>query len=462
MNGPSVAHASDPERAIAAVLANATAAGAARVSFGCFDWNGRLRATQYPVDSLARALRDGLPLTSAIFATDTAERPMLTGHFHDPANGYRDAWLQPDPWSVRPDPYTDGAPGLLVLGELHGEFASCCPRAILRRELDALARLGFGCRAAFELEYHVLLETPASLRAKVPAALERHPALERMYSYVDQALAAPLFDATRAAAVACRIPVHSLHAEFSGLLEVALGVSDGLAAADHAGLFKALAKIVARRHGALAVFMAQLATPFESAGGHLNVSLRALADDRPVFHAPGGACDPALRGFIGGLQRYTPGLLLLHLPHLNSYKRFRGDGFAPRTNSWGHDNKTCASRIVTANPELARIEFRVPGADLNPHLALAAVLAAGRRGIELEIAPSPPVDGDAAATDAPRGPAFPLEFAAAIAAWRESAFARETFGDLFVDAYALSREWEIDELARTVTDWELRQFGEGV
>jgi glutamine synthetase len=462
VSDPNVVHASALEREIALVRANASADGVARVSFGCFDWNGRLRATQYPVDALGKALRDGLPLTSAIFATDTTERPILTGHFHDPANGYRDAWLQPDPRSVRPDPYTDGAPALLVLGDLQGEFASCCPRAILRRQLDALACLGFGTRAAFELEYHVLLETPASLRAKVPAALERHPALERMYSFVDQALAAPLFDATRAAAAACDIPVHSLHAEFSGLLEVALGVSDGLVAADNAGLFKALAKIVARRHGALASFMAQLATPFESAGGHLNLSLRSLADDSPVFHAPGGCCNAVLRGFIGGLQRYTPELLLLHLPHLNSYKRFRGDSFAPRTNSWGYDNKTCACRIVTANPDLARIEFRVPGADLNPHLALAAVLAAGRRGIEQGLAPSAPVSGDAAAPGASQGAAFPLDFATAIDAWRSSAFARETFGDLFVDAYALSREWEIDELARTVTDWELRQFGEGV
>lgn len=104
----------------------------------------------------------------------------------------------------------------------------------------------------------------------------------------------------------------------------------------------------------------------------------------------------------------------------------------------------------------------MPGADVHPHLALAAVLAAGRRGIEQDLAPSAPVGGDAAAPDAPRGPDFPLDFAAAITAWRESAFAREIFGDFFVDAYALCREWEIDQLARTVTDWELRQFGEGV
>jgi len=117
---------------------------------------------------------------------------------------------------------------------------------------------------------------------------------------------------------------------------------------------------------------------------------------------------------------------------------------------------------VTTSPALARIEFRVPGADVNPHLALAATLAAGRRGIEAGISPGAPVGGDAAAPGAAQGPAFPLDFAQAITAWRNSAFARETFGDLFVDAYALSREWEIEELARTVTDWELRQFGEGV
>lgn len=452
-----------PDRRSAAELAEASALvrDAGRASVGIFDWNGRLRATQLPPPALAGALREGMPLTTAIFAVDTAERPILSGWFHDPDRGYPDAWLQPDPGTLRTDPWADG-PALLVLGELSGEFADCCPRAILRREIAALRALGLRCDAAFELEFHVLLETPATLATKLPGALERLPALERMYSWVDQAVAAPLLDAMRAAAAACGIPLHGLHAEFSGLLEASLDVDEALAAADHAGLFKAVAKLVARRHGALASFMAQLATGFESAGAHLNVSLRRLADDAPLCHAPAGRLTPELEAFLGGLQRYTPEFMLLHLPHLNSCKRFHAESFAPDSNSWGFDNKTCASRVVTASPALARVEFRVPGADVCPHLALAAVLAAGRRGLEEGLAPSAPVIGDARAPGAAQGPAFPLEFAAAIRAWRESACAREIFGVRFVEAMALAREWELAELARTVTDWELRQFAEGV
>ncbi|MCC7121232.1 MAG: hypothetical protein IT493_06705 [Gammaproteobacteria bacterium] len=452
-----------PERnAVDAWLERARRDGVERISCAAVDWNGRLRATQIPLAACASALSGGLAVTTAIFAPDSAERPITSGYFHDPVNGYRDAWLAPDLTAARADPWADGAPALIVPGNLVGDFACCCPRAMLEREIEALARLGLRCDAAFEFEYHVLNETVASLREKVPARLDRLAALERMYSWVDQAVAAPLLDATRRAAAALDIPVHAIHAEFSGLLEVALGKASGVRAADDAALFKAVAKIVARRGGMLASFMARLAEPFESAGAHLNVSLHRRDGDVAEFHAPAGRCSPTLRGFLGGLQRHLPDLMLLLLPHLNSYKRYVGDSFAPRTNSWGIDNKTCAYRVVNHDAHVARIECRVPGADVNAHLALAAVLAAGRRGIEQALAPTAPVVGDAAAADAPRGAPWPPDFAAAIAQWRGSRVAREAFGDLFVDAYALTREWELDQLARTVTDWELRQFAEGV
>ncbi|HMM77494.1 MAG TPA: hypothetical protein PJ986_17455 [Gammaproteobacteria bacterium] len=448
--------------AIDALLARARRAGVQRVSFAAVDWNGRLRATQVPLAGAASALVEGLAVTTAIFAPDSAERPITSGYFHDPAHGYRDAWLRPDAAAARSDPWADGGASLIVLGSLEGEFAGCCPRAMLEREVAALARLGLRCDSAFELEYHVLNETVASLREKVPARLDRLAALERMYSYVDQAVAAPLLDATRSAAAALEIPVHGLHAEFSGLLEVALGKASGVRAADDAALFKAVAKIVARRGGMLASFMARLAEPFESAGAHLNLSLHRCDGEVAEFHAPEGRCSPALLGFLGGLQRHLPDLMLLLLPHLNSYKRYLGDSFAPRTNSWGIDNKTCAYRLVNHHAGVARLECRVPGADVNPYLALTALLAAGRRGLEQALVPSAPVTGDAAAPDAPQAAPWPPDFAAAIAQWRRADFARETFGDLFVDAYARTREWELEQLAKTVTDWEIRQFAEGV
>lgn len=442
-------------------LAAARAAGLDYVSVAAVDWQGRLRAKQIQLAALPQAFTAGIALTSAIFATDSAERPIETSRFQDPANGYRDALLRADQHAVYGDAFGSTPESLLVLGSLVDEHRVYCPRAIVQRELDALAALGFEAYGAFEYEFHLLQETPQSLLAKTPAQLARLPELTRMYSYVDQSLTAPLFEALRQAATRSGSPLESLHAEFSGLLEAALVPAAGIAIADRAVVFKALCKTLARRQGLMAVFMAQLADSFESAGAHLNLSLRA--DGAPAFPQAGAAqgVSATLRHFMGGLQRYTPGLTLLHLPHLNSYKRFVGTSFAPRANQWGIDNKTCAWRVVTATPALTRIECRLPGADVAPHFALAAVLAAGRRGLEERLEPGAPCAGDAAQAT-PGGPAFPLRFEAAIAAWRTAPLAHEVFGSDFVEAYAVSREWQLELLRRRVTDFDLQQFAEGV
>ena len=149
-------------------------------------------------------------------------------------------------------------------------------------------------------------------------------------------------------------------------------------------------------------------------------------------------------------------------PHINSYKRFGTASFAPRTNSGGLDNKTAAYRVVTPNAERARIEVRVPGADVNSYLALSAIVAAGRRGVALALEPTAPARGNAWDNDAPRGAPFPLALAAALGGWRNSALARETFGAEFVPEFAASRDWQLTQFARAVTDGEVRQFAEGV
>ncbi len=436
--------------------------GLTHVTVGCFDWNGRLRAKQLHARNLAKALDDGTAITSAIFATDTAEQPILCGPFHDPANGYRDARLVLDPACVREDPFDPSGAGLLLPGQLGGDFAAHCPRALLATELARYTALALEPWGGFELECHLLAETAQSLRTRIPSAVALLSALDRMYSYVDHALLGPVLGEMRTAASRMDLLVDTLHTEFQGLLEAALAPARGMAIADDAALFKTMTKAAARRHGALACYMARLSNAHESAGAHLNVSLRA--DDRPVFHAPASPGRPSamLLSFVAGLQRYTPELFLLHCPHVNSFKRLHADSLAPRTNTWAIDNKTAAFRVVLTNAALARVEVRVPGADVNPYLALAACLAAGRRGIEQALEPAAEARGNAWEADAAaRGAPFPRTLEEAIAGWRGSALAREVFGAAFVDAFARSRDWEIELRDRTVSDWELRQFGEG-
>jgi glutamine synthetase len=437
--------------------------GLSHVSVGCVDWNGRLRTKQIHVRNLDKALSEGTVFTSAIFATDSAEQPIDTGLFHDPRNGYRDAVLALDSASARCDPLTIGGEGLVILGEFTNELAAFCPRALLRDECTRLRALGFDALSAFEIECHLLHETVSSLQHKVPSELRPAPEFMRMYSFVDQAVADGFLGELRRVSSQMALPLDSLHAEFTGLLEAGLVPTTGVAAADHLALYKAVVKTLARRHDAVASFMAQLSNRHESAGGHLNLSLVSHQGQSPAFfdHHQPHRMSGVMCGFLAGLQRYIPELFLLFAPNVNSYKRFKLATFVPRANTWAIDNKTAAFRVVNLTPSLARIEIRVVGADINPYLALTAAIAAGRRGIEERLTLSLPASGNALDEVIDCGEPFPLDFASAIAKWQRSAFAREVFGGPFVEAYAQSREWQLTQMARVVTDWEVRQFAEG-
>lgn len=234
--------------------------------------------------------------------------------------------------------------------------------------------------------------------------------------------------------------------------------------ADNAALYKSVLKAIGLRHELMVSFMARRHPAEQGCGAHINVSLRDASSGEGVFfdEAEPDCISRTMRHFIGGLHAHVPELFLLFAPHLNSYKRFFPELFTPLNNTWGVNNKTVAFRAINLSRNSARIEVRVSGADLSPHLALAAVVAAGRRGIEEAIEPPPPVVGDGwSVSDAP-GPGFPLRFPDAIDRFEASALARELMGDDFVDQFASDRRWQLDEFERAVTDWELKMYAEGV
>ncbi|MEN9726522.1 MAG: hypothetical protein RL434_888 [Pseudomonadota bacterium] len=431
---------------------------------GCVDWDGRLRSKLVHRDKLESLCREGVAMSTAIFATDVTDTPMANGLFQDPAHGYPDARLIFDAQSLCKDVSRSGETRVLLLGQLEAEYAAWCPRALLGRELSRLHALGFMARGAGELECHVLAETAETLQVKRPAALQSHPDFLRMYSHLDHLVAAPLLEQLQARAAAMGLPVRTMHAEFRGLLEVCFEPEDPLAAASHWLCFKTMAKAVGREHGALLSFMARLSEVHETAGGHLNLSLLHVGDQSPAFGYDLDAAQPneILRCFLGGLQQYLPDFFLVFAPNLNSWKRFAGPAFVPRTNSWGLDNKTAALRVVAATPGETRIEIRIGGADVNPCLVFAAALAAGRLGITERLLPRPAAGGDAAQPGLHCAAPFPSDFAQAIVRWRGSPQVRAVFGAEFVDAYARSREWQLALFSQAVTDWEVRQFAEGV
>ena len=431
-------------------------------SLGYFDHNGRLRAKYYSRDSLEKAMTDGLALNLGIFAATHNETPMENSRFLDGENQFRDAGLLLLADTCRDFPLDGEKLNLILLGELVDEHRVYCPRALLSKELERYRQMGLLTLGAFEFEWTMLEESRASIRDKTPQSLTVCPGFELFYSFVDQLVDNPLYREVIDTCHTMGMPVETLHSEYTGLMEGALRPAQGGAIADNAGLFKWVVKAIAARRGLMASFMARRNSVDHGCGAHINLSLQDGAG-KPVFHDAGAkhSLSGIMCWFLGGLLRYTPELFLLQAPNFNSYRRFQPGLFTPLSNTWGINNKTVAFRAVNVNPGATRIELRLPGADTHPHLALLGMLVAGRKGIEERIQPGDPVTGDGWVAPDASGNAFPVDFPSAIARFNKSALAREVLGDAFVDCYVASRQWQLDELAATVTDWEIRTFLEG-
>ena len=235
-----------------------------------------------------------------------------------------------------------------------------------------------------------------------------------------------------------------------GQHEIAFRYSEPVAKADEHSLFKMGAKEIAAQEGQSITFMAKYDAK-EGSSCHIHISLRDDSD-QPVFADPGGhEFSKVFEQFMAGLLATLPELTLFVAPNINSYKRFVTGSFAPTALAWGHDNRSCALRVVGHQPSSLRVECRVPGADVNPYLALAAMLAGGLFGIEQGLDLEPEFVGNAYVSDKPRLPTTLREAAALFATSR---VARDAFGDEVVDHYANMARVELEAFDSAVTDSE--------
>ena len=437
--------------------------GLVNFTLGYFDQNGRLRAKYCNTATLEKVLREGTALSMVALSSAPDETPMQNSPFLDPANQFPDAELKVSAESCRDFPLDGEGMGQIFIGELMNDFAGYCPRALLGNELERYANLGISPYGAFEIEWYMLEEDRSSIIKKSAKDLQVRNGFEWFYSFVDHVKDNALYRDIMDTFDAMDIPVETMHSEHSQLVEAALHPVQGIRIADNAGLFKWVMKAIAARHGLMASFMARRSTDSQGCGAHLNLSMLD-SKGTSVFYDQSGEnkMSETMRHFLGGVLRYTPELFLLHAPNLNSYRRFKPGLFTPLSNTWGVNNKTVAFRVVTTSAGSARIESRIPGADISPHLGLLATLIAGRKGIEESIDPGDPVKGDGWTADDWNRLGFPLDFALAIGKFEHSPLARQVLGDKFVDFYVASRKWQLEDLANTITDWEVRTFIEGV
>jgi glutamine synthetase len=366
--------------------------------------------------------------------------------------GYGDMEFVLDPQTIRILPHQPGATMVQcdLVGMDHTPVRQS-PRTILKTQLAAAADRGYVALAGTELEF-IAFDTSyeaawnSSYRDLVPVNQYNVD-----YSILGGSRAEPLLREIRNTMYAAGMDVESAKGECNfGQHEIGFLYADALTTADNHAVYKTAAKEIAAQQGKSITFMAKY-NEREGNSCHIHLSLRG-EDGSLVFWGDQGRT-PLYDSFVAGLLATMADFTLLYAPNINSYKRFAAGSFAPTTIAWGQDNRTCALRLVGKGAG-ARLENRVPGGDVNPYLALAAMLAGGLYGIANELELGPELTGNAYTSGLPT---VPRTLRDARDAFADSTIAREAFGDDVVDHYVNMADVELAAFDAAVTDWELRR-----
>jgi glutamine synthetase len=324
------------------------------------------------------------------------------------------------------------------------------PRTILKTQLAKAADAGYTALAGTELEFIAFDTTYEDAWTSGYRDLTPANQYNIDYSIVGTTRVEPLLRDIRNHMYAAGMNVESAKGECNfGQHEIGFLYDEALVTADNHSVYKTSAKEIAAQQGKAITFMAKF-NEREGNSCHIHLSLRG-ADGSMVFWDEGKTAtyDQFIAGILATMRDFT----LLYAPNVNSYKRFAAGSFAPTAIAWGEDNRTCAVRLVGTGAG-ARMENRVPGGDVNPYLALAAMLAGGLHGIEQGLALEEPLTGNAYTSDKEHVPSTLRE---ARDAWHGSTLARELFGDEVVDHYTNMADVELAAFDAAVTDWELRR-----
>ncbi|MEU5787145.1 glutamine synthetase family protein [Micromonospora purpureochromogenes] len=368
--------------------------------------------------------------------------------------GYGDFAMLPDFDTLRRVPWQPGTAMLLAdLGWLDGGGpVVASPRQILRRQLDRLAAHGLTAYAGTELEFVLFRDSYEEAWRRGYRELTPANQYNVDYSLLGTARVEPLLRRIRTEMAGAGLIPESAKGECNlGQHEIAFRYDEAVACADHHVIYKNGAKEIAAQEGMSITFMAK-PNAREGNSCHIHFSLRD-ADGRSAMLGDG----PAHLSVTG--QRVLAGLLdtmrelsLFFAPNVNSYKRYQPGSFAPTALRWGTDNRTCALRLV-GHGQGMRVENRVPGADVNPYLAIAALVAGAVHGIERELELGEECRGNA--YDDPAAERVPATLRDALTRWESSTVARDAFGDEVVAHYANQAKVELAAFDAAVTDWEL-------
>ena len=419
------------------------------------DMQGRLMGKRFVAQHFVESAFEETHCCNYLLATDLE---MFTVEGYKSTSwqaGYGDYMMKPDLSTLRLAAWLDGT--ALVLCDVldhhgHDEIAHS-PRAMLKRQIARAAEMGFDTIAATELEFFIFQNSYEEISAGGFRDLTPISAYNEDYHILQTTKEEGIMRRLRNTLYASGIPVEGSKGEAeAGQEELNIRYASAMQAAENHIISKHAAKEIGWQEGHAISFLPKWHQDRVGSASHVHQSL--TRDGQPAFYD--ASADLALsetgRHYLGGLLKYASDITVFMAPYVNSYKRFQKGSFAPTRKVWSVDNRTAAFRLCGEGTRAVRVECRVPGADVNPYLAIAGMLAAGLAGIEEKLDPGAPIGGD---TYEGGGDYIPTNLRDATEALRGSDMLRAAMGDEVVDHYTRMAEWEQEAFDAVVTDWEI-------
>ena len=422
------------------------------------DMQGRLMGKRFQAEFFVESAYEETHSCNYLLATDM-EMETVSGYKATSwEKGYGDYTMKPDLSTLRRVPWLEGTALVLcdVLDHHTHEDVPHSPRGILKKQIARLEAMGLKAFMATELEFFLFDQTYDAARESGYRNMHLASGYNEDYHIFQTTKEEEVMRALRKGLQGAGIPVENSKGEASaGQEEINVRYADALTMADRHVIIKNAAKEIAWSKGKAITFLAKWHYNAAGSSSHIHQSLWSLDGKTPVFFdkdAEYGISD-TMKHYMAGLLAHASEITYFLAPYINSYKRFMAGTFAPTKAIWSKDNRTAGYRLCGDSTKAIRVECRVGGSDLNPYLAMAALIAAGIDGIERKLELEPAFVGDAYGAKEVRE--IPGTLRGATAELKSSAMLRSAFGDDVIDHYVRAAEWEQEEYDRRVTDWEV-------
>ena len=441
-------------------LKHAVANGEIDTVLACMvDMQGRLIGKRFQAEYFLDSGHEETHCCNYLLANDIDMEPVPGYAAASWTKGYGDFVLKPDLRTLRKVPWLEGT--ALVLCDVqdhHGHDLPHSPRGILKKQIARLTERGYTGMFASELEFYLFNESYEDIHDRNYQNPKTAGYYIEDYNILQTTREEPVMRAIRKHLQAAGVPVENSKGEWGpGQEEINVRYCEALEMADRHAIIKHACKEIALLQGKAITFMAKWRNDLAGSSSHIHNSLWSLDGSKALFYDADAefTMSPLMRQWVAGQLKYAPDITAFLAPYINSYKRFQVGTFAPTRAIWSRDNRTAGFRLCAEGGKGIRIECRIGGADLNPYLAFAALIAAGLAGIDEQLTLVAPFDGDAYHGDSL--PEVAKTLRGATAALRGSSMLRQAFGDEVIEHYAHTADWEQMEYDRRVTDWELRR-----